>query len=147
MPLLIRDFQPSDQAAARQLILDGLAEHWGKLDPALNRDLDDIGRSYAAGVFLVAYWDGLMAGTGALLPEGDGRGRIVRMSVEQSLRRQGIGRRILDALIQRGRERGYREIVLETTESWADAVGFYRQYGFETTGFIDGDHHFRLNLS
>jgi ribosomal protein S18 acetylase RimI-like enzyme len=150
--LLIRKFELGDQTAARQLILDGLAGHWGALDLTLNPDLNDIAGNYADGVFLVAYRGetahapSLLVGTGALIPEGPGVGRIVRMSVDQSLRRMGIGRKLLDVLIQYGRELGYNEIVLETTETWADAVGFYQRYGFETTGFADGDRHFRLIL-
>lgn len=142
----IRDFLPTDQPAARQLILDGLADHWGELDLSLNPDLNDIAASYADGVFLVAYEGDKLVGTGALIPEGDGNGRIVRMSVDRSLRRRGIGRRLLEALVQRGREIGYQAIVLETTETWEDAVGFYQQYGFETTHYANGDRHFRLDL-
>jgi ribosomal protein S18 acetylase RimI-like enzyme len=145
--LLIREFEPDDQTAARQLILDGLAGHWGELDLTLNPDLNDIALSFANGVFLVAFWEDKLAGTGALVPEGNGRGRIARMSVDQSLRRMGIGRSLLDMLIQYGRELGYNEIVLETTETWEDAVGFYQRYGFETVGFAGGDRHFRLVLS
>jgi ribosomal protein S18 acetylase RimI-like enzyme len=155
--LFIRDFQPADQTAARQLILTGLAGHWGVLDPTLNPDLNDIATSYANGVFLVAYRvetlhatslqaTFLLVGTGALIPEGTNRGRIVRMSVDPSLRRKGIGRRLLDALVERGRKLSYREILLETTATWQDAVSFYQQYGFETTGFANGDRHFRLSL-
>jgi ribosomal protein S18 acetylase RimI-like enzyme len=144
--LLIREFEPGDQTAARQLILDGLADHWDMLDLTLNPDLNDIATSYANDLFLVAYAEDKLVGTGALIPEGNGRGRIVRMSVDQSVRRMGIGRSLLDMLIQYGRELGYNEIVLETTETWVDAVGFYQRYGFETTGFADGDRHFRLML-
>lgn len=142
----IRDFLPTDQTAARQLILDGLADHWGELDLSLNPDLNDIAVSYADGVFLVAYEGEQLVGTGALVPEGDGNGRIVRMSVAHSLRRRGIGRCLLEALLRRGRKIGYQAIVLETTETWEDAIGFYQQYGFETTHHANGDRHFRLNL-
>ena len=142
----VRDFLPTDQTAARQLILDGLADHWGELDLSLNPDLNDIAVSYADGVFLVAYEGEKLVGTGALIPEGDGNGRIVRMSVDRALRRRGIGRRLLEALVLRGREIGYQAIVLETTETWEDAIGFYQQYGFETTHYANGDRHFRLNL-
>jgi GNAT superfamily N-acetyltransferase len=148
----IRDFEPGDQMAARQLILDGLAGHWGTLDLTLNPDLNEIAISYADGVFLVAYWvetshaTSLLVGTGALIPEAPGVGRIVRMSVDRSLRRQGIGRALLDALIQRGRKADYSEIVLETTATWQDVIMFYTKYGFEMVGVADGDCHFRLRL-
>jgi GNAT superfamily N-acetyltransferase len=142
----IRNFELGDQKAARQLILGGLSEHWGMLDWSLNPDLNDIATAYADGIFLVAYWNDQLVGTGALIPDGPGVGRIVRMSVERSLRRQGIGRALLNALIERGRKACYSEIVLETTATWQDAVEFYKQCGFESVGFVDGDHHFRLKL-
>ncbi|HEY3725020.1 MAG TPA: hypothetical protein VGN59_16840 [Acidimicrobiia bacterium] len=37
--LEIARFAPGDQGAVRALILEGLAEHWGTLDPSLNPDL------------------------------------------------------------------------------------------------------------
>jgi hypothetical protein len=40
--LTISPFHPADQAAARTLILAGLQERWGHLDPRYNADLDDI---------------------------------------------------------------------------------------------------------
>ncbi len=35
-PLTIRPFAPGDQEAARRLILEGLVEHFGFVDEALN---------------------------------------------------------------------------------------------------------------
>ena len=37
--MLIRAFEPRDQAAARQLILAGLGEHFGWIDETCNPDL------------------------------------------------------------------------------------------------------------
>ncbi len=139
--LKIRTFQPSDQQTAQQLILAGLAEHWGTLDPTLNPDLDDIAASYAAGTFLVAHIDGELVGTGAIVPE-NGNGRIVRMSVAEEKRRQGIATVILNHLIQIAQENQYRQIVLETTSTWQDAISFYQRHGFTITHHADGDTHF-----
>ncbi|MDT8304964.1 MAG: GNAT family N-acetyltransferase [Anaerolineae bacterium] len=142
----IRPLMPADAPAARALILEGLAEHWGTLDARLNSDLDDIPASYASGLFLVAEIGGALAGTGALIPEEPGVGRIVRMSVAREKRRQGIGRLLLAALLAAARERGYQRIVLETTATWEDAIAFYRRAGFGPVGERDGDLHFVLEL-
>lgn len=144
--MVIRPLQPTDQAAARRLILDGLAEHWGALDPVLNRDLDDIAASYAAGIFLVAVQNGRLVGTGALIPAAPGVVRIVRMSVEKSVRRQGIGRALLRALLDAARAQGCRRVVLETTATWRDAVAFYTRHGFRPVAQQAGDIHFVLDL-
>jgi GNAT superfamily N-acetyltransferase len=146
MPLDIRPFSAKDQDAARQLILAGLEEHWGVLDPTKNPDLDDITASYAHGLFLAGWLDGELCATGALIPEGEGTGRIVRMSVARQRRRQGIGRQMLARLVEAARLAGYRRVVLETTAAWQDAVGFYQGLGFESLGEWNEDRHFAMDV-
>ena len=126
----LRPFGPADQRAARELILAGLGEHWGHVDPTLNPDLEDIAVSYARGYFAVAFEDGALIGTGAFLPLDDGAMRIHRMSVASHRRRRGVGSALLAHLLAEGRRRGYRRVVLETTASWSQVVAFYRARGF-----------------
>lgn len=73
-------------------------------------------------------------------------GRIARMSVAHAHRRQGIGARILRALLDEARARGYHTIVLETTETWRDATAFYLRHGFRIVARHDGEAHFVLTL-
>jgi GNAT superfamily N-acetyltransferase len=115
--IVIRPFRPEDQAEARALILDGLKEHWGEIDPARNPDLDDIASSYAGGFFRVAVRGGRIVATGALLPRGNGAAEIVRMSVARGERRQGIGSAVLRQLLDDARAAGCRRIILETTST------------------------------
>lgn len=145
--LIIRPFCPSDQASVKALILAGLEEHWGWLDPTLNPDLNDITGAYADAVFLVAWQGNKLAGCGALLPRSPETAEIVRMSVAAEMRRQGVGGRILSALIVEARRHGFHRIVLETTATWQDAVGFYKRNGFKPTYVKDGDQYFELELS
>jgi len=142
----IRPFQSADQPAAKALILAGLVEHWGWLDSTKNPDLDDIAASYADGFFLVVYDGERLVGTGALVPEGDKGGRIVRMSVDGAERRKGYGRVLLQALLKHARELGYSQVVLETTATWLDAIHFYQVNGFQVVGKSDGNLHFVLKL-
>ncbi|MBN1250472.1 MAG: GNAT family N-acetyltransferase, partial [Anaerolineae bacterium] len=147
----IRAFQPHDQAAAKDLILAGLEEHWGTLDPTRNPDLNDVAATYAGASFLLAVMrdDSVerIVGTGALKPHNATTGEIVRMSVAREARRRGIGRRILDALLDEARVRGMTRVILETTETWAGAIAFYLAAGFEITHYQDGDVYFSLNLT
>lgn len=136
----ITRFNPSDQAAVRQLILDGLAGHFGELDPDLNPDLDDIAAHYSQAVFLVARAGDRIAGCGALVPLDGEAGEIVRMSVRREMRRQGIGRRVLEKLAQEARTLGLSRLVLETNVDWADVRRFYESYGFAFTH--EQDHRF-----
>ncbi len=142
----IRPFRPEDQAAAKALILAGLVEHFGYLDPTKNPDLDDIAATYAGGTFLLAWRGDEIVGTGALVHEREGVARIVRMSVDAPVRRRGIGTQVLQALCEHARAAGYRQIVLETTSTWREVVAFYRRNGFRLVGSWEDDTHFVMDL-
>jgi putative acetyltransferase len=142
----ILPFQSEYQAEVRKLILAGLAEHWGTLDPTKNPDLHDITRTYANGIFLVAWQNNQIIGTGALLPKSNDTAEIVRMSVIPSMRRKGIGKKILQKLCERAKFDGYKRLVLETTETWHEVIEFYKQFGFQITHYHDGDVYFALDL-
>lgn len=61
-------FAPEDQAGVRALVLDGLRERWGSLEPGLNRDLDDIGHAYSSGLVLVARFGDRIVGCRRVAP-------------------------------------------------------------------------------
>jgi putative acetyltransferase len=144
--LTFRPFSPADQAEVKDLVLGGLVDHWGVLDPAKNPDLEDIFTSYAGATFLVARLAGRVVGTGALVPRGDGAAEIVRMSVARDLRRRGLGRRILTCLVEQARRDGLSRVVLETTATWQEVIDFYLDYGFRITHYADGDVYFAMDL-
>ena len=142
----VRRFQPRYQAAVKALILHGMEEHWGWLDTTSNRDLDDIATNYAHGIFLVAVSDSMLVGTGALIPEIDGVGRVVRMSVASKARRQGIGRLMLDRICEEARCCGYHTLVVGAESWWDDAISFYKRYGFTTTARSEDGQQFTLEI-
>ena len=74
---------------------------------------------------------GLVLATGRLLPASQGVGKIGRMAVLAPLRSGGIGRAVLDALLQAARRRGDRQVQLHAP---ASALSFYRRSGFEPQG-------------
>lgn len=128
----IRPFVAADQVEVRRLILAGLGEHFGVIDETRNPDLDDIMTRYGAPEcdFIVVARDGQIVGTGALIPEGVATGRMVRVSVASTCRRLGIGRQIVEHLLARARERGWRHMLVETNNDWYDAIGLYERCGF-----------------
>lgn len=71
--------------------------------------------------------DRTVVGTGRLLPDG----HIGRMAVVREARGQGVGGRILTALIDEARRLGMREVMLNAQVS---AEGFYRRHGFVPEG-------------
>jgi YbgC/YbaW family acyl-CoA thioester hydrolase len=74
---------------------------------------------------------GLALATGRMLEQAPCVARIGRMAVCQSLRGSGVGRAVLDALLQAARERGHGSATLHAQTS---AVGFYRRAGFSSRG-------------
>lgn len=144
----IRPFRPEDQQTVRALVLAGLGDHFGQIDETKNPDLDDITANYVSrgARVVVAEIDGVTVGAGTLVEEGPGVGRLVRMSVARDQRGRGIGRQLVTHLLDEARRRGYRRVVVETTDDWQDAIGLYRACGFQTEGFRDGDIHMYLDL-
>lgn len=143
-----RPFQDADQEAASALILAGLAERWGVCDPTLNPDLRDIHAHYIAtgGAFVVVAEGEEIIGTGGLILELPGVGRIVRVSVAATQRRRGLGRAITLRLINEGRQRGCHAILVETNDDWHSAVRLYESCGFVPFSSQDGEIHMRLVL-
>lgn len=137
----LRPFMPADQSAARALILAGLGERFGVIDETRNPDVDDIAASYLAHghTFLVAEAAGEVIGTAGLIFEPDGATcQLVRVSVRRELRRQGVARALVAALLAEARELGMRRVWVETDEPWRDAIALYKRLGFVEYAWRDG---------
>jgi putative acetyltransferase len=145
-PISVRRFTADDQVAVRELVLAGLVDHWGSVDPTLNTDLDDIATSYSDGTTLVALVgrsddSATIVGTGTIVPRAAGVAEIVRMSVANDVRGQGIGRMLVEALIDVACSQwpvAIERIVLETTATWSDTIRFYERCGFAITHHAEG---------
>ena len=82
----------------------------------------------------VALLDGVVIGTGRLLPDVDGKGpHIGRMAVERERRRDGVGGRVLAFLEDQGRDRGFRQITLHAQEY---VKSFYAGHGYREVGDV-----------
>jgi GNAT superfamily N-acetyltransferase len=145
---LIRPFEQADQDAVKRLVTAGLAEHFGHADERLNPDLFDIQHTYVANgaAFLVAVVDGRIVGTGALVLESPSIGRLVRMSVDRSMRRNGIARTLADRLLDLARARGYHTVLVETNLDWDPAIRLYEQCGFVEYDRDDESVYLRLTF-
>lgn len=150
MAVVIRAFEPGDQAAVRDLVLAGLAERWGPaFDPARNTDLDDMAASYLSrgGEIVVAVEGGSIVATGTLVPDGPRQGRIVRVSVDANRRGEGLGRRVVAELVRRAGELHMHHVVASTDTPWLSAVALYRSCGFAELGRDDVETHFGLTVA
>ena len=82
------------------------------------------------GLFLVATVDGVASGCGGVRALSPLRFEVKHLYVRPSAQGRGLGRAILDALIERARAAGARELVLDTHSSLTAAAALYRSAGF-----------------
>jgi len=82
------------------------------------------------GRILLAEVDGAVAGIGCLKQLSPEIGEIKRMYVRPAFRRLGLGRLLLEGLLEEGRAIGYESIRLDSTRFMTAAHTLYRSYGF-----------------
>jgi GNAT superfamily N-acetyltransferase len=116
------------EPACRQILLDGLSS--GDLIAAVAES--DDGRIVACGIGAVRRWLPSPRNPSGL------RGYIGSMATDADWRRQGIGREVIERLVEMLHRRGVAEIDVRATD---DSVGLYR-----TLGFVDPDGGAALRL-
>lgn len=89
-----------------------------KIDAAIDLDGQDSGA-----IHVLAKVDQGFAGTGRML----GDGHIGRLAVLKSVRGKGVGKKLMQTLVEIARERGMERVFLGAQEH---AVGFYDKLGF-----------------
>jgi len=89
------------------------------------------------GIFLVALGGGQVVGYGGVWLVVD-EAHVTNVAVNPSLRRQGIGRRLMVELLKRAKERGMTCSTLEVRASNEAAIRLYEQLGYKITGHRRG---------
>ena len=138
-------FSKEYQEEAKKLILEGIKEYVGEININFNKDLDNIEEQYKDGQFLLVIHKEKLIGTGALIYNGE-IGQIVRMSIDKSYRHLGIGKKLLDELIEHASKNNTKKIIVETTNNWKNAINFYKSYGFKFLHYKDDDIYFYLDI-
>jgi GNAT superfamily N-acetyltransferase len=82
------------------------------------------------GAFLVAYVNGVAVGCGAVRRLDQTTAELKRMYVDPSVRGQGIGRALVEALENEARQLGVTTVVLETGTRLAPAIRLYTGMGY-----------------
>jgi len=85
------------------------------------------------GAICFARRKGRIVGTCALIHEGDGVYELSKMAVTADCQGLGIGRRLLEAMIEAFRARRGRRLFLETNSILKPAIRLYESVGFEHT--------------
>ena len=122
-------FVPSslDSADARPLIA-GLNAHALSVYP--DPDSHHWRFSHEEGLFVVAYVDGEPAGCGGVRDFGDGTAELKRMYVDPRFRKHGVGRGLVEHLLDYARSIGVHRVLLETGVLLEEAVRLYGRCGF-----------------
>jgi GNAT superfamily N-acetyltransferase len=142
--LKIRRYQPNDNKTVKELHYAGITQmvelipEEERLIPPpddehfIDSDLDDIEGTYInnRGDFLVGLEDGEMVVIGAIRQATETCGELKRLRVRRDRQRQGYGEAMMLRLIERGKELGYRELVLDTLESNLPARRLFEELGF-----------------
>lgn len=75
--------------------------------------------------------EGAIEGCGALRDLGGAVAEIKRMFLREAARGHGLGRVLLQRLLDSAKQIGYREVKLDTLARLTNAVRLYRSFGFE----------------
>jgi predicted N-acetyltransferase YhbS len=89
-------------------------------------------KAYAWGV---VEGDKLLAAIETCPEEWSNRLRITELWVDETLRRQGVGKALIDIAKEQARLERRRAIILETQSCNVNAIGFYLSQGFTLIGF------------
>jgi len=135
-----------DLATIRQLFREYEAElNVDLCFQSFDAELKDPLKKYGppAGALLLALWEGEAAGCIALTPlkEPDGC-EMKRLYVRAAYRKHGIGKILVEALLQEARQRQYTHMKLDTLQRLQAAIRLYEQYGFtHTTAYYANPMH------
>lgn len=124
---------------------------------AFDRELADLPGAYAGTdeVFLLAMVDDAVAGCCALrllVDAGEANAcEMKRLYVRPAFRGFGLGRMLVETLMQRAREAGFGAMFVDTLSDMEAARGLYASLGFEPTepyyfNPLPGAHYFRVDL-
>jgi GNAT superfamily N-acetyltransferase len=127
----IRDFRPGDEAAFRRLNEEWISRYFA-VEPKEAELLADPQRTILnrGGRIFLAVRDAQPVGTCALLRIASNEFEVAKMAVTESLRRNGIGRQLLETAIAEARAAGAHRLYLETNRTLANAIRLYESVGF-----------------
>jgi GNAT superfamily N-acetyltransferase len=130
-PMEIVAFEPRHADAWRNLNEAWIGKHF--VIEAKDREVldDPAGKILGKGGHIfMAEQAGEPVGCVGLIAMADGGFEVAKMTVCEAARGTGLGRRLLQACIAKGRELAAPRLYLETNDSLAPALGLYRAMGF-----------------
>jgi putative acetyltransferase len=128
----IRQFMPGDGAAFRRLNEEWITRFF-RIEPKEENVLADPQRTILdqGGRIFVATAGDRCVGCCALIRLRDEEFEVAKMAVEPSYQGAGIGRKLLHAAIEEGRNAGAQRLYLETNHILTPAIRLYESVGFK----------------
>ncbi len=129
--LIIRDFQPGDEAAFRRLNEAWIIRHFA-IEPKDEYTFANPKASILdpGGRIFLAILNGQPVGCCALILIAAGEFELGKMTVDESARGAGIGRRLLEHSIAESKAAGATRLYLETNHTLTPAIHLYEAVGF-----------------
>ncbi len=130
--MTIREFQPGDEAAFRDLNTEWITKHF-QLESKDVASFADPSATilHKGGKIYLAEQDGTPVGCVALLLRQPGEYEVGKMAVTAALQGTGLGRRLMNHIIEQARVLGADRLYLETNDTLLPAVTLYRSVGFQ----------------
>jgi len=140
-------YEPAHRAAFRDLNRAWIEAYFA-VEPADLELIEHPEHVLAAGgeIHMARRTSGELVGTAALLCHGDGAFEVAKMAVTPSQRGRGIGKRLLERLIERFEARGGTRLTLETNSKLAPALALYHRFGFVEAPFETPSEYARADL-
>ncbi len=132
MSVVIRSFQPGDEAAFRDINLEWIERFF--LVEQKDRDVLGNPQKYIldpGGAILLAIDGDTPVGVVALMVLGDGSIELAKMGVRPQAQGKGAGRLLVASAITKAREMGMRRVYIETNSRLGPALKLYRDAGFQ----------------
>lgn len=128
--LLIREMKAADVEATSRIESEAFSMPWSARD-----FLEMVEADYA--YYYVAELDGELAGCCGIRNIA-GEGEITNVVITARHRKKGIGRKMMEYMLERAKENGMGDLTLEVRVSNRPAISLYESLGFKGEGVRPG---------
>jgi GNAT superfamily N-acetyltransferase len=131
MGVIVRAFQPGDEAAFRDINLEWIERFFAV--EAKDREVLGNPKTYIldpGGAIFIAMDGDHPVGAVALMPMGEGSIELAKMGVRPAAQGKGAGRLLVAAAVDGARAMGMKRVYIETNSGLGPALKLYHDAGF-----------------
>lgn len=127
LKIMKTDSKNTDFTKLIKLLDDTLNEQYGELQ----KQYDKHNKVDYINNVIIIYKDEVPVACGAFKEHNSDTIELKRIFVVKENRRQGLSKIVIDELEKLGRDKGYKNAVLETGKKQYEAIGLYKSTGYE----------------